>query len=254
MRIAALYDIHGNLPALDAVLAEVERARVDLLVIGGDVMPGPMPREVLERLHRADCPLRWIKGNGDRECLAEVDGRASPMPDAMRQLLRWSRDELTGEQLVAVEAWPPQVRLALPGLGSVLFCHATPRNDEEIVTSAMPEALLEPVFAGAAADLVVCGHTHIQFDRRVGSARVINAGSVGMPFQKPGAAYWLMLGPGVELRRTEYDLHAAAAAVRRTAYPGAEEFARVNVLDPPDMLDPLTAYGLSQLGGETHGT
>jgi len=253
-RVAALYDIHGNLPALEAVLVEVERARVDLVLVGGDVMPGPMPREVLERLDASRLPTQWIKGNGDRECLAEVDGRVSPMPEAVRTLLRWSRDQLTAVQLAAVAAWPPHVRLALAGLGSVFFCHATPRNDEEIITQAMPDALLRPVFADAAADLVVCGHTHIQFDRHVGATRVINAGSVGMPFQKPGAAYWLLLGEGVELRRTEYDLHAAAATMRRSAYPGAEEFARVNVLEPPDMLEPLTAYGLAQLGGEIHGT
>ena len=98
----------------------------------------------------------------------------------------------------------------------------------------------------------VCGHTHVQFDVRVGRTRVVNAGSVGMPFEKPGA-YWLLLDGGVELRRTEYDLEEAADAVRRTAFPNAEEFASVYILNPPDMLDTFTQYGLQALQAATRG-
>jgi len=252
LRVAALYDIHGNLPALEAVLDEIARDPVDLVIVGGDVMPGPMPRESLDRLQSLGVPARFIRGNGDRECLAEVEGRSSPMPESLRQLLRWSRAQLTPPQLEAVGDWPAGTRLSLPGLGSVLFCHATPRNDEEVVTRLMSDDVLRPVFDGAA-DVVVCGHTHMQFDRAVGATRVVNAGSVGMPFEQPAGAYWLRLGPGVELRRTDYDLAAAAAAVRRTAYPGADEFARVNVLEPPDMLEAFTQYGLAQIGGAAGG-
>ena len=253
MRIAALYDIHGNLPALDAVLAEVARERVDLVLVGGDVLPGPMPRESLERLEALDVPTQFLMGNGDRESLAEVEGRQSPMPDAIRAQLRWSRGELSAAQRDRVAAWPAQIRARLPECGSVLFCHATPRNDEEIVTRLMPDTVLRSIFDGAA-DAVVCGHTHMQFDQRVGSTRVINAGSVGMPFERPAGAYWLRLGPGVELRHTAYDLAAAAEAVRRTAFPGADDFARINILEPPAMLDAFTEYGLSQFGGAAHGS
>jgi putative phosphoesterase len=252
MRVAALYDVHGNLPALDVVLAEVAREAVDLVLVGGDVMPGPMPRQVLERLQSLGVRTEFIRGNGDRECLAEVEGRVSPMPESLRRLLRWSRAQLTPEQLTAVSAWPETFRQDVPGLGSVLFCHATPRNDEEIVTRLMSDDVLRPILDGVA-NVVVCGHTHMQFDRVVGTTRVVNAGSVGMPFEQPAGAYWLRLGPGVELRRTAYDVAAAAEAVRGTAYPSAEEFARVNVLQPPDMLDALTKYGLVQLGGVTNG-
>jgi putative phosphoesterase len=252
MRVAALYDIHGNLPALDAVLDEIAREPLDLVIVGGDVMPGPMPREALARLQSLGVPTQFIRGNGDRECLAEIEGRSSPMPESLRQLLRWSRAQLTPPQLEAVGQWPPDIRLSLPGLGSVLFCHATPRNDEEIVTRLMPDDVLRPIFE-RAADVVVCGHTHMQFDRMAGATRIVNAGSVGMPFEQPAGAYWLRLGPGVELRRTDYDLVAAAAAVRRTGYPGAEEFARVNVLQPPEMLEAFTQYGLAQIGGGAGG-
>lgn len=252
MRVAAIYDVHGNLPALDAVLAEIAREGADLVIVGGDVLPGPMPAASLARLQTLDIPTRFLMGNGDRETLADVESRVPPMPESMRSLLRWSREQLTADQRAAVASWPPQIHLTLPDLGPVLFCHATPRNDEEIVTRLMPDAVLRPVLDGAPG-LVVCGHTHMQFDRRVDAVRVVNAGSVGMPFERPAGAYWLRLGPGVELRRTPYDLPAAADAVRVTGYPDAEEFARVNILEPPDMLDAFTEYGLSQLGDVAHG-
>jgi predicted phosphodiesterase len=131
-----------------------------------------------------------------------------------------------------MEAWPKTITVGVPGLGTVLFCHGTPRNENEAFTRLTPEDRLRPIFEGAAADVIVCGHTHMQFDRMVGGRRVVNAGSVGMPFGKPGA-YWLLLGSGVQLRRTPYDLAKAADRIRETDYPGAAEFAAKNVLEPP---------------------
>ena len=259
MRIAALYDIHGNLPALDAVLAEIERAGVDRVVVGGDVLPGPMPRETLERLQSLELPVDCLRGNGDRETLHERPERPSSIPETARQQLRWCRAQLSDAQALAIEAWPATLRYDVPGIGSVLFCHATPSSDEDVITHLIPEPLLQPIFDGVA-DLVVCGHTHVQFDVRVGRTRVVNAGSVGMPFENPGA-YWLLLGgsedpqlrDGVQLRRMEYDLEAAATAVRRTAFPGAGQFASVYILNPPDMLQTFTQYGLEALKGAAHG-
>jgi len=260
MRVAALYDLHGNRPALDAVLADVERAGVDRVVVGGDVLPGPMPRETLERLQSLDVPVDYLRGNGDRETLQEHPERPSRIPETARQQLRWCRAQLSDVQALAIEAWPATLRYDVPGVGSVLFCHATPRSDEKVVTHLIPEALLQPIFDGVA-DLVVCGHTHLQFDIRVGRTRVVNAGSVGMPFEKPGA-YWLLLTggsedpqlrDGVQLRRIEYDLEAAATAVRRTAFPDAEQFASVYILNPPDLLQTFTQYGLEALKGAAHG-
>jgi diadenosine tetraphosphatase ApaH/serine/threonine PP2A family protein phosphatase len=128
------------------------------------------------------------------------------------------------------------------GIGDVLFCHATPRDENEIVLRTTPEDVLTPIFDAAGVPLVVCGHTHMQFDRMIGRTRVVNAGSVGMPFQEPGA-YWLLLdggpedpplpGPRVELRRTAYDLMRAAERIRASAYPQAEQFAAGHVLQPP---------------------
>ena len=259
MRIAALYDIHGNLPALDAVLADLRRAGVDQIVVGGDVLPGPMPAETLTRLQSLDLPVGFLRGNGDRETLEESPERPTRVPESARRQLRWCREQLDSAQLAAVAAWPSVLRLDVPGIGSVLFCHATPCSDVEIVTQLMPEALLRPIYDGVA-DVVVCGHTHIQYDRLVGAARVVNAGSIGMPFESPGA-YWLMIEgggpeappPRLQLRRTSYDLEAAAREVRRTAFPDAEEFATMYILQPPDMLQTFTQHGLDALKVAGHG-
>jgi predicted phosphodiesterase len=128
----------------------------------------------------------------------------------------------------------------------VLFCHATPRNDTEVFTRLTPEGRLVPVFDGFDVAVVVCGHTHMQFDRTVGRVRVVNAGSVGMPFGGPGA-YWLLLGPGVALRHTSYDLTKAAERIRDTEYPQAEDFATRCVLRPPSEEQTLAAFARAEL-------
>ena len=233
MRIAALYDIHGNLPALEAVLEEVREARVDRIVIGGDVMPGPMPRETLDRLLALDILTTFIRGNGDRVVLETMNGTDSQeVPEAYRDVIRWNAQQLGAQQRDVLAGWPSTARLDIAGLGDVLFCHATPRNDTEIFTRITPDNVLAPIFDATGAAVVVCGHTHMQFDCTAGHTRVVNAGSVGMPFMPPGA-YWLLLGPGVELRRTDYNLAQAADRIRACGYPQAEQFATHNVLQPP---------------------
>ena len=240
MRIAALYDVHGNLPALEAVLDEIRREGVDRIVVGGDVVPGPMAREALERLLSLDVPTTFIRGNCEREMLARSGG-SEALPEAVRETLRWSARQFPPEQTRLMSAWPLTVRVQIEKLGEVLFCHGTPRDDNEIFTRLTPEDRLVPIFDGLGADLVVCGHTHMQFDRRIGRTRVMNAGSVGMPFGEPGA-YWLMLGADAELRRTPYDLEQAAARIRGSAYPQAGEFAANNVLRPPSEEAILAAF------------
>ncbi len=141
---------------------------------------------------------------------------------------------------------PETLRLEIPGLGEVLFCHLTHTNDTEIFTRLTPAARLLPVFAGLEVALVVCGHTHMQFDRRIGSLRVVNAGSVGMPYGEPGA-YWLLLGPGVHLQHTPYDLAAAAERIRATSYPQAREFAAQDVLHPRSEQEVLEVFAKAEL-------
>lgn len=251
MRVAALYDIHGNLPALEAVLQEIRRAGVDLVVVGGDVVPGPMPLETLTCLLGLSLdlsiPVQFIQGNGDRGVVAQMTGRdTDTLPEQAREVVRWTARQLSSEHERLLASWPETLRVEIRGLGEVLFCHATPRNDTEIFTRLTPEERLLPVFAGADVPVVVCGHTHMQFDRRIGSTRVVNAGSVGMPFGEPGA-HWLLLGPDVQLRRTPYDLTLAGERIRGTEYPQAQDFAARNVLHPPSEEEILELFARAEL-------
>jgi predicted phosphodiesterase len=247
MRVAALYDIHGNLPALEAVLQDVRRAQVDHVVVGGDVVPGPMPRETLACLLDLDIPVQFIQGNGDRVVLAQMAGtESSEVPEQFREVIRWTAQQLRPEHERLLASWPKTLRVEILALGEVLFCHATPRNDTEVFTRLTPEDRLIPVFEGLDVPAVVCGHTHMQFDRIIGRTRVVNAGSVGMPFEEPGA-YWLLLGPDVQLRRTLYDLAKAAERIRQTEYPQAQDFAARNVLQPPSERETLAAFAKAEL-------
>jgi diadenosine tetraphosphatase ApaH/serine/threonine PP2A family protein phosphatase len=160
--------------------------------------------------------------------------------------MRWVAQQLNPEYEELLANWPKSLCVPVEGLGEVLFCHATPRNDTEIFTRLTPEDRFLPVFAGVNAVVVVCGHTHMQFDRTIRDTRVVNAGSVGMPFGEPGA-YWLLLGPDVQLRRTPYDLANAAGRIRETAYPQAEDFAARNVLEPPSEAETLEAFLRAEL-------
>jgi putative phosphoesterase len=247
MRVAALYDIHGNLPALEAVLGDVRKTGVDQIVVGGDVVPGPMPRESLACLQSLDVPVQFIHGNGDRVVCAQMRGmEPSEVPERFRESIRWTAQQLHPEYEQVLASWPSTIRVEISGIGEVLFCHATPRNDTEIFTQLTPQDRLAPVFEALNVPLVICGHTHMQFDRMVGDIRVVNAGSVGMPFDEPGA-YWLLLGPGVQLRHTPYDLEKAAERIRATTYPQAEEFAAGSVLHPPLTAKTLEAFAKAEL-------
>ena len=258
MRVATICDIHGNLPALDAVLHDIRGAGVDQIVVAGDVLPGPMPRETLARLYDVDVPVRFLYGNGELAVLAQMaaaDPRTvtywgtssdAPLPEPFREVLRWTAQQLGPEDERRLSSWPPTLRLRVDGLGEVLFCHATPRNETEIFTRLTADERLLPVFEGLDVSMVVCGHTHMQFDRMLGGTRIVNAGSVGMPFGEPGAD-WLLLGPDVELRHTLYDLSSAAARIQATAYPLADDFAAESVLQPPAEATMLAAFAESEL-------
>jgi predicted phosphodiesterase len=247
MRVAAVYDIHGNLPALEAVLEEIRQAGVDAVVVGGDVLPGPMPRESLARLADLGVPLQCIYGNGEFAVLEAMRGRVPvSVPELYQPIIRWTAQQLDAEHERWLSAWPKTLRVEIRGLGEVLFCHATPRSENEIFTSRTPEERLLPIFEGLGASIVVCGHTHMQFDRMIGTTRVVNAGSVGMPFGNPGAC-WLLLGPDVQFRCTPYDFAKAAARVRATDYPQAETFAAQNVLQAPSEEQMLEVLARSEL-------
>jgi predicted phosphodiesterase len=247
MPVACLYDIHGNLPALEAVLAEVERSEADHIVVGGDLVPGPFPRECFDLLNSQALPIEYLVGNGDRETLTAMRGGVSTaVPEYFHEAMAWNAAQLTEADARAMARWPLTRRLHVGGIGDVLFCHATPRSDSEIFMRTTSDATLLSIFEPLGVHAVVCGHTHMQNDRTVGTTRIINAGSIGASFQGPGA-YWVLLGPTVQLRRTYYDVEHAAARVRATAYPQAEQFAATSVLEPPTEEATLTLFSNAAL-------
>ncbi len=228
MRVAVLFDIHGNLPALEAVLGEIEGADVDLVVCGGDAVPGPFPCETLSLLRGFGSALRYVHGNGERNVLRSAEETASE--DQLAAQARWCAEQLSPEELACLVALPATVTLAVDGLGDVLFCHGTPRSDEEIVTLVTPDERLRAILAGVREPVVVAGHTHSQLDRTVGATRFVNGGSIGMPYEREQGAYWAILGPDLELRRTTYDAQRAADRIRATGFPDAPQFAEEYVL------------------------
>lgn len=207
MRVAALYDVHANLPALEAVLADVPEDATILL--GGDHVYGPFPAETLARLRELGQRAVWLRGNCDRELSEPGTGPASP------EVLDWVRERLSREQIAFLLDLPATITLDVDGLGEVFFCHATPHNDIDFFTDATPEERLEPVFAGVPPATIVCGHSHLQFERFAGEKRVINAGSVGMAYEDEPGAYWALLEPKVDLRRSRF----TPASLGETGYP-----------------------------------
>lgn len=243
MKVAALYDIHGNLPALEAVLRDVREVGADAIVVGGDVLPGPLPRETLDCLTAIELPVHFIRGNGDRVVATYLaGGDITEVPKAFRDSIAWTAAQLDPGQRELLTTWPPTCELEIPGVGRTLFCHATPRSDVEVFTRVTPEAQVAPLFAGTDAAVVVCGHTHMQFDRRVAAHRIVNAGSVGMPFAGPPGAYWLLLDQGIELRRTDYDVAATAERFGRTGFPHVGVTAVRYVISPPTEADSLRLF------------
>jgi putative phosphoesterase len=246
MRVAAIYDIHGNLPALEAVLQEIRQEKVDQIVVGGDVLPGPMPRESLEHLGDLNATTHFIYGNGEVAVLQQMAGKEpAAVPQAFRPIIRWNAEQLDPEHQRWLSTWPKTITLEISGLGSVLFCHATPQNENDIFTRLTPADRLLPLFENLNAAIVACGHTHMQFDRKIAQTRVVNAGSVGMPFGDPGA-HWLLLGSDIQFRHTTYDLAHAAERIRSTAYPQAEDFATRNILNPPTEQEMLELFTRAQ--------
>jgi len=229
MRIAALYDIHGNLDALEAVLADVEAANPDLILLGGDVVMGPFPAQTLDLLLALKRPVECIRGNTDRELIV------APAPrevDPWRERRQWVARQLTPRHRAWLAGLPTTAAFDVTGLGPTLFCHGTPRSDEEIITRITHEDRLHEVLDCATQGVIVCGHVHVQYDRRAAGKRIVNAGSVGFPFEREPGAYWAMLGPDVELRHTAYDVARAVDRIKASPFPDAAEFVEKALLSP----------------------
>jgi putative phosphoesterase len=232
MRILALYDIHGNVEALEAVLADPRAAEPDAVVVGGDAVPGPFAAHVLERLEALTVRVHWVRGNGERE-VAEAAAAAGPPEDTPAALTTAATvAELGEERSRALGSFPLTIEL-----DGVLFCHASPRRDDEMLTRISPPERWHDALSGAGARLIVGGHTHQQDDRRVGDVRFVNAGSVGLPYEGDGAARWLWMDDGEpELRSTDYDAAAAGERMLAAGWPDAESL-RAALIEPIEPIE-----------------
>ena len=233
MRVAALADVHGNAPALAAVLEEVEREHPDLVVFCGDLTWGSLPQETLALVRALEIPARFVRGNGDRAVTELSRGEhAEPTPRE-----RWMAARHTDADLAFLSTFEQAVVVDVAGLGTTCFAHGSPRSDEECVTERTPPERVEEFMHGVDANVVVTAHVHVQYDRVLGERRLLGPGSVGLPYEgTSGHAYWARLGPDVELRRTAYDVDAAVARMRETDDPSVETIVEL-MLDPPARVD-----------------
>ena len=222
-RVAVLSDVHANAEALETVLAELEDD-VELVVFGGDLTWGSLPEETLELVARLDVSARFVRGNAER---ALLEPSAEPT-----ERERWIRERHSADALAFLAGFEEQVSLEIEGLGPVRLCHGSPRSDEELVTPETPAERMQALMTGVGERVLVTAHTHLQFDRRVAGIRSVNAGSVGMPYEERAGAYWALLGPDVELRRTDYSLELAAGRYRASGDPRAELMVEM-LLGPP---------------------
>jgi len=219
--VAALADVHGNAPALAAVLTEVELAAPDLIVFCGDLTWRSLPRETLELVRSLRIPARFVSGNGDRAVGTLFEGRGE-----------WMAAAHSPVDLVFVAGFEQTVSVDIEGLGPTCFCHGSPRSDIECVTERTPAERVSEFMAGIDERVVVTAHVHVQYDRTVDGVRLLSPGSVGLPYEGRPGAYWALLGPDVELRRTDYGVEAAVAQMRATDDPRVETIVEL-MLEPP---------------------
>ncbi|GAA2238853.1 metallophosphoesterase family protein [Promicromonospora sukumoe] len=241
--VAVLSDVHGVLPVLDAVLAEPDVAGADLVVVTGDHAAGPQPVEVLDRLRSLGERAVLVRGNADRELVALARGGTTEIPDPVAP---WAAAQLRPDDVALLDTLPHPVELSVRGFGRVVFCHGTPRDDDEVVLVDSSLERWADVLGGLDDDVttVVMGHTHMPFARLVDRRLCVNPGSVGMPYGRAGGSWALLRDGQVELRHTPVDVEAAVAAVAAgSAYPGAEEWARAYVTSANSDADALRVFG-----------
>ncbi|NDL59304.1 metallophosphoesterase family protein [Phytoactinopolyspora mesophila] len=241
--VAILSDIHGVLPALDAVLEEPDVRSADRIVLTGDVAAGPMPVETLDRLTDLGDWALWVHGNAERELVSLARGGGTDIPDPIAP---WAAAQLRPDQVELIAQLAATVRLDIDGFGPTVFCHATPRDDEEVVLVDSSLERWAEVFStlDEEARTVVCGHTHMPFQRLVDRRLVINPGSVGMPYGRPGP-HWALLRDGVvQLRTTAVDLDVIADdVVKGSGYPDAAQWADFFIRQPASDAEAIRVFG-----------
>lgn len=235
-KIAILSDIHGNLPALDAALAEIAAEGIERIVCLGDVAAlGPQPHEVIARLRTLACPV--VMGNTDANLLAlQGDEGATASELDNHYFDRWCAAQLTPDDFAYLRTFQPTISLPLDEAVTLLCYHGSPRSYDELITAETPEAALHEMLAATPAQLYIGGHTHQQLLRRHRDALVLNPGAVGFAkdaiapaatIRNPAwAEYAIIADEGsqldVSLRRTPFDLDALFAAFDKSGIPRAQ--------------------------------
>lgn len=221
--VAVLSDIHGVLPVLEAVLAEPDVQSADLVVVTGDHAAGPMPVETLDAVAALGERCVLVRGNADRELVEVARGGSSEHAESV-----WAGAQLRTDQVGLLAGLPHPVTLTVDGFGPVVFCHGSPRDDDDVVLVDTRLERWAEVFADLPAEVqtVVCGHTHMPFARLVDRRLVLNPGSVGMPYGRAGGAWALLRGGQVSLRHTPVDVDAVCRRIiAESAYPDKEAWA-----------------------------
>jgi diadenosine tetraphosphatase ApaH/serine/threonine PP2A family protein phosphatase len=217
--LAVLYDIHGNLPALEAVLADARAAGAERYLLGGDyLLFGAWPLEVLAILD--ELPAEWLRGNGERWT---ADPAGAPQREPLRSALRACRELVPPARIAQLAALPSELTRQ-----GTLFCHASPGSDVEGL-EPVPAPDEASRLASVRERRLVVGHTHVQFRRpAAGGIDLLNAGSIGLPLDGDRRAAYALIAGGdeVRLRRVEYDVDRAAAAVRERFAAWGETVAR----------------------------
>jgi putative phosphoesterase len=229
-KVAAIYDIHGNVVALEAVLNEIHNRDVDIIVVGGDLAWGPNPFQVMDKLMSINENICFIRGNADRE-VAFKYGLDEGLEPAIAEINMWCADQLLEEHINFLKKLPISISLQLEKFGEILFVHGSPRSDEESIRIDTPDSEVIEMIKDVSPEIIVCGHTHVQFDRVAQRKRIINPGSVGLPSKAKGAC-WAIIGEDVEFIETQYDIDKAANFIRESGVPYAEEFVS-HILNPP---------------------
>jgi putative phosphoesterase len=229
VRVAIFSDIHSNLPALEAVLADIEAAGVDERYALGDLVGyAPWPNEVLERLREEAFPI--VMGNYDDGTGFERDDCGCAYPNPTEKALgdesfAWTKAHTSVENKDWLRSLRPQIRFEADGK-RYLLVHGSPRRINEYLYEDKPDETFARIATGADADVIVCGHTHRAYDKTVGRARFVNVGSAGKPKDGDPRACWALLDTAaetVEFRRVPYDVEGTARAVEASDLPS--EFA-----------------------------
>lgn len=240
-RVAALYDIHGNLFALDAALSEISELEVDRILVGGDFVWGPFPQATLQRLLDLGDLALFIRGNADRDVAQSLGPESDNDRSPAVEVSGFCANQLRPDQLEWMMRLPLTETIEILGLGPVLFCHASPRSDEEILTPRSSDERIREA-AGEVKGIIVCGHTHVQFDHDIGDIRLVNAGSVGMPYEDVPGAYWTLFDTDITPRRTSYSVEEAVISINESGCPHAKEFFVDTLINSPGREDALEHF------------